>query len=84
MEENTSSWVEVYNTGDDLQMEFVRGLLTTSGIPVVVQAKGAKALPVILGVTANGSYILKVPPELEDVARDLLNAEPQFPEDEAE
>lgn len=79
--ENTADWVEVYNTGDDLQMEFVRGLLTTSGIPVVVQAKGAKALPVILGVTANGSYILKVPPEWQDVAKDLLNAEPQFPED---
>lgn len=80
--DDTSQWVEVFSTGDDLQMELVRGLLTTNGIQVHVQTKGAKAMPMIMGVSAHGSYILKVPPEWEDVARDLLKAPPQFEDEE--
>jgi hypothetical protein len=82
MMQDPSSWVEVFNAGDDLEMELVRGLLTTNGIPVTVVAKGAKAMPMILGVSATGSYILKVPYEWQDVARDLLKAKPEMEDEE--
>ncbi|MDF2629379.1 MAG: hypothetical protein K0R39_3210 [Symbiobacteriaceae bacterium] len=73
---STTDWVQVFETGDDLQMEFVRGLLTTNGVPVVVQRTGAKDLGMIFGAAATGSLILRVPPDLEQQARDLLESGP--------
>jgi hypothetical protein len=77
-------WIEVYRTGEELQMELVRGLLTTSGIPVTVQAEGAKGIGVILGARANGTLILRVPPDKAELALDLLGAPllEEEPEDE--
>jgi hypothetical protein len=67
-------WVVVFRTGEDLEMELIKGLLTTSGIPVVVEAKGAKSMPVIMGVASTGEYLLKVPPEWAETARALIEA----------
>lgn len=67
-------WVEVYRTGEDMQMELVRGLLTTNGIPVTVHTEGAKELGVILGARANGTLILRVPPDKAELALELLGA----------
>lgn len=72
--DEATKWVEVYQTNEDFQMEFIRGLLTTSGIPVVVERKGFKDMPIILGVAASGQLILKVPPDREEEARALLEA----------
>ena len=71
---STGDWVQVFETGDDLQMEFVRGLLTTNGIPVVVQRTGAKEMGIIFGAAATGSLILRVPPDLEQQALELLES----------
>ncbi len=67
-------WVEVFRTSDQMEMEFIRGLLETNGFPVVVEAKGLKAMPSIFGHAAYGELILKVPPDLEAQARALLEA----------
>jgi hypothetical protein len=67
-------WIEVYRTGEELQMELVRGLLTTNGIPVTVQTEGAKELGFILGSRANGTLILRVPPDQAELALELLGA----------
>ncbi|HYF91907.1 MAG TPA: DUF2007 domain-containing protein [Symbiobacteriaceae bacterium] len=75
------NWVEVYETGDDLQMELIRGLLTTNGIPVVVQRTGAKEMGFYFGAAANGSLIVRVPPELADTARALLESGAEVPEE---
>lgn len=80
---STDNWVEVYETGDDLQMEFVRGLLTTNGIPVVVHRTGAKEMGMIFGAAATGSLRLRVPPDLVETARELLESGPdEEPEEE--
>lgn len=79
---STGDWVQVFETGDDLQMEFVRGLLTTNGIPVVVQRTGAKDMGMIFGAAANGSLILRVPPDLEQQAHDLLASGADQPAEE--
>lgn len=68
-------WVVVLRTSDQVEAELVKGLLTTSGIPVVMEARGFKALAAILGHGAGGELLLKVPPDLAQLARDLLNAE---------
>lgn len=81
--DEATKWVEVYRTGEDFQMEFIRGLLTTNGIPVVVERKGFKDMPIILGVSASGELILKVPPDREEEALALLEA-PIEEEPEAE
>ncbi|HYG57490.1 MAG TPA: DUF2007 domain-containing protein [Symbiobacteriaceae bacterium] len=81
MDESTR-WVEVFRTGEDFHMEFMRGLLTTNGIPVVVERQGFKDMPIILGVAAVGQLILKVPPDREREARELLEA-PVETEDDA-
>jgi hypothetical protein len=77
-------WVEVYRTREDFQMEFFRGLLKTAEIPVVVERTGYKDMPIIMGVASLGEYLLKVPPDLASLAKELLASPPVFPEDEAE
>lgn len=72
---STENWVEIYETGEELQMEIVRGLLTTNGVPVVVHRTGLKEMGMIFGARANGSLKLLVPPDLVDTARDLLSAQ---------
>lgn len=68
-------WVVVLRTSDQVEAELVKGLLTTSGIPVVMEARGFKALAPILGHGAGGELLLKVPPDLAQLAKDLLEAE---------
>lgn len=70
-----ANWTEVFRTGDDVEAELVRALLEANGFPVVVEAKGQKAIPAIFGTTANGELILRVPPDMADQAIELLNAE---------
>lgn len=77
----TENWVRVYETGDDLQMEFVRGLLTTNGVPVIVQRTGAKDMGMIFGAAATGSLILKVPPDMEETALGLIESGPDTEEE---
>ncbi len=67
-------WVEVYRTSEHLDAEFVKGLLTTSGIPVVIEAKGFKAMPYIFGTSGSGELVLKVPPDQADLALEILEA----------
>jgi hypothetical protein len=73
-------WEEVYRTGDDFQMEFIRGLLKSAEIPVMVERKGAKDMPTIMGVASYGDYVLRVPPDQADFARELLAAPPEMPD----
>lgn len=72
-------WEIVFRTGDQVEAEIVRGLLTTSEIPVVVEAKGLKSMAVFFGHSASGELVLKVPPDMADLARELLaaKAEPE-------
>lgn len=77
-------WVEVFRAPDHIEAEIVRGLLEASGIPVIIEARGAQALPYILGPARVGGYILVlVPPDQEEAARELLAArgEPPSPPD---
>lgn len=73
--EQESKWEVVFRTGNQVEAEIVRGLLTTSNIPVVVEAKGLKSMVTLFGNSASGELLLKVPPDLADLARDLLAAE---------
>lgn len=82
MRENRTPWVELCRTGDDLKMEIIKGLLRTAEIPVVVERTGGKDMPIILGVAAYGDYVLKVPPDQVELARALMEAPPEFPDDE--
>lgn len=76
-------WVEVYRATTELDAEFVKGLLATGSIPVIVEARGFKAMPYIFGTSGLGQLILKVPPDLADLAREILEAKVQL-EEEAE
>jgi len=68
-------WVEVYRAPDHVEAELIRGLLEASGIPVVVEARGAQALPFLLGPARVGGYIsIRVPPDQEEAAGDVLSA----------
>ncbi len=74
-------WIEVYKAPDHIEAELVRGLLEASGIPVLTEARGAQALPLILGPARVGGYIsILVPPDWEEAARELLNARGEPPE----
>lgn len=70
----SEEWVEVFRTHDQMEAEFFKGLLQTNSIPVILQAKGLKALPGIFGHAALGQLVLKVPPGLADLAEQLLAA----------
>jgi hypothetical protein len=70
-------WEEVFRTGEQVEMELIRGLLETNGFPVVVEAKGLKSMPVIFGHASYGEWILKVPPDHADQARAMLAAKPE-------
>lgn len=74
-------WEEVFATSDQVEAELVRGLLDTSGIPVVIEAKGLKAMPTYFGHAAYGELILKVPPDQVDLALALLAARPELPDE---
>lgn len=75
-------WEEVFRTGEQVEAELVRGLLSTNGFPVVVEAKGLKSMPVIFGHAAYGELILKVPPDRWEEARALLEARAADPDEE--
>ena len=70
-----TDWEVVFRTGDQVEVELIRGLLVTSEIPVVIENKGFKSMQTFLGATALGEYLVKVPPDLADLARQLLAAE---------
>jgi len=77
-------WVEIYKAPDHVEAELIRGLLEASGIPVLTEARGAQALPYILGPARVGGYIsILVPPDREEAARELLavRGEPPSPSD---
>lgn len=75
-----ADWVEVYSTTEPMEAELLKGLLETNQIPVLIQARGQKALGFIFGSAAVGEFLLKVPPDLADLAGELLAA--QFEEAE--
>lgn len=70
-----AAWVEVFVTHDQMEMEMIKGLLTTNGFEVVVEAKGWKQMPVIFGHAATGELVIKVPPDKADAAIALLAAD---------
>jgi len=72
--EKGQKWPVVFRTVDQVEAEFIRGLLETSGIPVIVEAKGLKSMAIFFGHSANGELLLKVPPDREDFALQLLAA----------
>ncbi len=67
-----ANWEVVYRTGSHVEAEVVRGLLNTSNIPVYVEATGQKALPMFFGQSAIGELLLRVPPDLADLAAELI------------
>lgn len=69
-----SDWEIVFQTGDQVEIEIVRGLLTTNGFPVVVERKGLKSMAFMFGESAIGEYLLRVPPDMADAAVELLAA----------
>lgn len=73
-------WVEVFSTSEPMEAELVKGLLETNQIPVLIQARGQKALGFIFGSAAVGEFVLKVPPDLAELAGEILAA--QFEEEE--
>jgi hypothetical protein len=79
---DTANWEEVFRAGEQMEMELIRGLLESNGFPVVVKATGLKQMPVIFGAAAYGEWILKVPPEMADQARELLAARAEMPDEE--
>jgi hypothetical protein len=78
-----TDWVEVYTATSELDAELVKGLLATERIPVIVEAHGFKAMPYIFGTSGVGQLVLKVPPDLAHLAREILQAQVQ-PEGDAE
>jgi hypothetical protein len=82
--DDEANWEEVFRTVAQVEMELIRGLLETSGFPVVVKATGLKSMPVIFGAAAYGEWILKVPPELAEQARELLAAQVEMPDEQPE
>ena len=74
-------WEVVFRTAQQVEMELIRGLLETNGFPVVVQATGLKSMPVIFGAAAYGEWILKVPPDRAEQARELLAARADMDEE---
>lgn len=72
--EKGQKWPVVFRTVDQVEAEFIRGLLVTSEIPVIVEAKGLKSMPIFFGHSANGELLIKVPPDREEFALQLLAA----------
>lgn len=70
-------WVEVYRTSEPLEAEFIKGLLTTGEIPVVIEAKGLKAMPYFFGHASSGELVVLVPPDQAELAREILAAQPE-------
>lgn len=80
-----AGWEIVFSTGNQVEAELMRGLLVTSDIPVVMEATGLKAMPIFFGHAAVGDLVLKVPPDLAELAAQLLAAEIEAePEPESE
>ncbi|HEY3367111.1 MAG TPA: DUF2007 domain-containing protein [Symbiobacteriaceae bacterium] len=80
----STDWEIVFQTGDQVEIEIIRGLLTTNGFPVVVEKKGLKGMSFMFGESAIGEYLLKVPPNMVDAALALLSADIEEPETEPE
>lgn len=80
MSENTK-WPVVFETGDQIEAELIRGLLTSAEIPVVLSTSGLKTMAVFLGHSAPGRILLKVPPDQEALAREILSAQVEMPEE---
>lgn len=74
-------WEEVFRTDSDIEAEFIKGLLATAAIPVYVEAHGAKTMPYIFGTSGFGQLVLKVPPDLAELAQAILQAKAQSPEE---
>lgn len=72
--EKGQQWPVVFRTVDQVEAEFIRGLLVTSEIPVIVEAKGLKSMSIFFGHSANGELLIKVPPDREEFALQLLSA----------
>lgn len=72
--DQSHEWEVVFRTGDQVEAEVVKGLLVTSDIPVIVEAKGLKSMPIFFGHAASGELLLKVPPDQAELARALLAA----------
>jgi len=79
-----AEWEEVFQTGDQVEAEVVRGLLVTSDIPVVVEYKGWKSMQTFFGSGAPGQLVLKVPPDQAALARELLASKAEFADPEAQ
>jgi|GEM_PF-6184180 len=76
-------WEIVYNTHDELDCEFAKGLLSTNGFPVVMERRGAKTLAGIFGhAAALGELVLKVPPDVAEQAKALLAARAEMEDEE--
>lgn len=80
--ERGTDWEVVFRTHSDVEMELIKGLLTTNGFPVVVEASGAKSMATFFGHSANGELVIKVPPDLAEQAIAMLNAQVEEPEQE--
>lgn len=74
-------WEEVFIATEPMEAEMIKGLLETGGIPVLIEARGLKAMPYIFGNSAYGQLFLKVPPDQVDLARSILQAEFEEPEE---
>lgn len=79
---DTADWEEVFRTVEPMEMELIRGLLETNGFPVELKATGLKSMPVIFGAAAYGEWILKVPPDVAEQARELLAARAEMPDED--
>jgi len=79
-----ADWEEVFIATEPMEAEMLKGLLESAGIPVVIEARGLKAMPGIFGHGASGQLRLKVPPDRVELARAILRAEFQQPDEPGE
>ncbi len=77
-----ANWEVVFETGEQVEAELVRGLLATSDIPVVMEYKGWKSMQTFFGAGAPGQLVLKVPPDHADLARELIASKAEFTDPE--
>lgn len=75
-----AEWVPVLTTHDEMEAEFLKGLLEGAGVPVVLETRGFKGLPSVYGPNASGGTTLRVPPDQAEFARQLLAAQAEAPE----
>lgn len=72
----TYEWVEVFTASEPMEAELIRGLLEGSQIPVIIEARGPQTMPFILGErVVGGDLLVKVPPDREWEARQILAAQ---------